>query len=154
MNRFSTFVTSGAEEWVLKGTAADTVITESSASSHDRMASVISVEAEDDDTGEPGSNRLSQIGMGEADRHFVDASHAWKPKIPVFRVLVHSPSKRTSTLSGAFTVYNVTSLFHPTPEETPEEGLPRSGTPACVAYTNHGAETIFAFCHPAYCIDA
>lgn len=122
-------MTSGAEEWVLKGTAADTVITESSASSHDRMASVISVEAEDDDTGEPGSNRLSQIGMGEADRHFVDASHAWKPKIPVFRVLVHSPSKRTSTLSGAFTVYNVTSLFHPTPEETPEEGLPRSGTP-------------------------
>jgi len=51
--------------------------------------------------------------MGEADRHFVDAGPAWKPKLPPFRVLVHSPSKRTSTLSGAFTIYSVTSLFHP-----------------------------------------
>ncbi|KAG7448492.1 uncharacterized protein BT62DRAFT_992550 [Guyanagaster necrorhizus] len=105
LNRFSSFVTSGAEAWVLKGTVADTVITE--ASPHNRLASIES-EQGDNDSAESG-NRLSK---GDVNRHFVDAGHAWKEKLPPFRVLVHSPSKRTSALSGAFTVYNVTSLFH------------------------------------------
>ncbi|KAF8889661.1 hypothetical protein BD779DRAFT_1611017 [Infundibulicybe gibba] len=84
LNRFSSFVTSGAEEWVLKGTAPS--------------------------------------GWGEADQHFVDAGPAWKEKLPPFRVLVHSPSKRTSVLSGAFTIYSVTSLFHAPPiPETDED---------------------------------
>jgi hypothetical protein len=58
-----------------------------------------------DDADSEDNNRLSRLGMGEADRHFVDAAPAWKPKLPPFRVLVHSPSKWTSTLSGAFTIY-------------------------------------------------
>lgn len=108
LNRFSSFVTSGAEEWVLKGKAADTVVTETT--SHKRLPSI---ESEDGDIdSEESGNRLSRIGQGDVDRHFVDAGHAWKEKLPPFRVLVHSPSKRTSSLSGAFTVYNVTSLFH------------------------------------------
>jgi hypothetical protein len=36
-------------------------------------------------------------------------------KLLSFRVMVHSPSKRTSTLSGAYTIYSVTSPFHPQP---------------------------------------
>ncbi|KAF7360444.1 Sorting nexin lst-4 [Mycena venus] len=87
LNRFSTFVTSGAEE---RGAAIRT-----------------QKETEEE------RNRLNRLGLGEADRHFVDAGLAWKTKLPPFRVLVHSPSKRTSTLSGAFTIYAVTSLFHP-----------------------------------------
>jgi sorting nexin-9/18/33 len=110
LNRFSTFVTSGAEEWVLKGTAADAVISpDAVAGRHERAGSSDS----DSEEAEEERNRLNRLGLGEADHHFVDAGLAWKTKLPPFRVLVHSPSKRTSTLSGAFTIYSVTSLFHP-----------------------------------------
>ncbi|GLB42320.1 putative WASP-binding domain of Sorting nexin protein [Lyophyllum shimeji] len=107
LNRFSSFVTSGAEEFVLKGTPAETLVTPPTpAGSHNRDASDATFDEEE-------SNRLSRLGLGEADRHFVDAGPAWKEKIPPFRVLVHSPSKRTSVLSGAYTMYSVTSLFQP-----------------------------------------
>jgi len=59
-------------------------------------------------------NKLGLSGLGEADRHFIDTGSAgpvWRARTPVFRVLVHSPSKRTSTLSGAYTMYSITSLF-------------------------------------------
>ncbi|KAK7044602.1 SH3 and PX-domain-containing 3 [Favolaschia claudopus] len=112
LNRFSTFVTSGAEEWVLKGSATEAISPESATvSAHDRIESTDS----DSEEAEEERNRLNRLGLGEADRHFVDAGLAWKTKLPPFRVLVHSPSKRTSTLSGGFTIYSVTSLFHPPP---------------------------------------
>ncbi|KAJ7634712.1 hypothetical protein FB45DRAFT_472573 [Roridomyces roridus] len=116
LNRFSTFVTSGAEEWVLKGTAADAILSEEPATTaaHDKSGSTDSND-DNDEEDEEERNRLNRLGLGEADRHFVDASLAWKAKLPPFRVLVHSPSKRASTLSGAFTVYSVTSLFHHPP---------------------------------------
>ena len=100
LNRFSAFVTSGAEDWVLNG--AGEIDTEPPPSNHGRIAS---------DASDDGMGRLSALGMGEADRHYVDAGPAWKAKIPPFRVIVHSPSKRSSVLSGAFTVYGVTSIF-------------------------------------------
>ncbi|KAL1677997.1 hypothetical protein EV122DRAFT_265207 [Schizophyllum commune] len=100
LNRFSAFVTSGAEEWVLNG--AGDIDAEPPPSNHGRIAS---------DASDDGMGRLSALGMGEADRHYVDAGPAWKAKIPPFRVIVHSPSKRSSVLSGAFTVYGVTSIF-------------------------------------------
>ncbi|KDQ50377.1 hypothetical protein JAAARDRAFT_211785 [Jaapia argillacea MUCL 33604] len=102
LNRFSSFVTSGAEEWVLKGSP-----TEPEVVPHSREATF-------SDEEEGLSNRLSRVTFGEADRHFVDVGPSWKTKVPPFRVLVHSPSKRASTLSGAYTIYNVTSLFHAT----------------------------------------
>ncbi len=113
LNRFSSFVTSGAEEFVLKGKATDAVVTESTFNVHEKLPSIQS----DDEEEDSGSNRLSVNGQGDADRHFVDATHAWKEKLPPFRVLVHSPSKRTSSLSGAFTIYNVTSLFNAPPTD-------------------------------------
>lgn len=64
---------------------------------HDRQSSVSSV--------------VDDGGLSEADKHFVEAGPAWKPKVPPFRILVHSPSKRTSMLSGAYTMYSITSLF-------------------------------------------
>jgi sorting nexin-9/18/33 len=100
INRFSSFVTSGAEEWVLKGTAADVVVT---TPTHDKWPSEDS-DITDDQPNEPGR-------IGEADQHFVDAGPSWKSKLPSFCVLVHSPSKRSS-LAGAYTVFSVTSLFH------------------------------------------
>lgn len=54
--------------------------------------------------------------LGEADQHYVEPGPSWKVKLPPFQVMVHTPSKRTSTLTGAFTVYSVTSLFQSPPD--------------------------------------
>ncbi|KAG1870008.1 hypothetical protein F4604DRAFT_1773130 [Suillus subluteus] len=113
LNRFSGFVTSGAEEWVLEGHVDP--VTSSSSSSHQRISTEDSI---NDD------NRLSRLGLGEADRHHVDAGLTWQSKVPKFRVLVHSPSKRTSGLSGAYTVYSVTSLFSSTTDESYDPYIP------------------------------
>jgi sorting nexin-9/18/33 len=91
---------------VLKGTPAGVVLSTELFPNHERDASDATIDEEE-------TNRLNRLGMGEADRHFVDAGPAWKEKLPPFRVIVHSPSKRTSVLSGAYTVYSVTSLFQP-----------------------------------------
>lgn len=96
LNRFSTFVTSGAEEWVLQG--VDDKEPAPAASGHDRQSSASSF-------AEEGG------ALSEADKHFVEAGPAWRTKVPPFRILVHSPSKRASMLSGAYTMYSVTSLF-------------------------------------------
>ncbi|RPD54958.1 PX-domain-containing protein [Lentinus tigrinus ALCF2SS1-6] len=98
LNRFSSFVTSGAEEFVLQGTSEDT-----SASHPPRLPS---------DLDEDDVKRESVLGhMVEAERHFVEAGPSWRTKVPAFRVLVHSPSKRTSTITGAYTMYTVTTAF-------------------------------------------
>ncbi|KAJ7754502.1 hypothetical protein B0H16DRAFT_1542579 [Mycena metata] len=144
LNRFSTFVTSGAEEWVLKGTGATTPDLHLHA-----RAPTDSVIEDDDDDGEDGDteedderNRLNRLGLGEADSHFVDASLAWKTKLPPFRVMVHSPSKRTSTLSGSFTIYSVTSLFHPPSSST-------SPPPSPTRITVHRRFSHFVILHTA-----
>ncbi|KAH9852382.1 PX-domain-containing protein [Lenzites betulinus] len=101
LNRFSSFVTSGAEEFVLQGSSADPTAQESHPI-HQHSRSVT-----DDDM-----KRESVIGhIAEAERHFVEAGPSWKTKVPPFRVLVHSPSKRASMLTGAYTMYTVTTSF-------------------------------------------
>jgi sorting nexin-9/18/33 len=58
--------------------------------------------------------KINILGLGEADSHLVDAGPAgprWHAKTPAFSMLVHSPSKRTSGITGAYTMYSVTSLF-------------------------------------------
>ena len=104
LNRFSSFVTSGAEEWVLKGSGSDLV---PPPTAHEKISS------EDSEADEDENRMTLRLGPGEVDRHFVDVGPAWQTKLPPFRVLVHSPSKRSSTLSGAYTVYSITSLFQP-----------------------------------------
>ena len=104
LNRFSSFVTSGAEEWVLNGSAQDTSPLASKHSSHHRDPSE---DHEEDDEAIQANAAL------EAEQHFVDTGPVWKPKLPEFQILVHSPSKRSSTLSGSYTVYTITSVFLP-----------------------------------------
>ncbi|OSD05124.1 PX-domain-containing protein [Trametes coccinea BRFM310] len=100
LNRFSSFVTSGAEEFVLQGSSEDASAATPQPVPHSRSVS------------EDESKRESVLGnIAEAERHFVEAGPSWKAKVPPFRVLVHSPSKRTSTLSGAYTMYTVTTAF-------------------------------------------
>lgn len=91
VNRFSSFVTSGAEAFILSGSPAK----------------------DKEDTSAPAFDEDHlQFGVGEeADCHYVDAGPSWRAKTPPFNILVHSPSKRSSVLSGAYTVYNITSIF-------------------------------------------
>ncbi|KAI0251172.1 hypothetical protein BJV78DRAFT_1282682 [Lactifluus subvellereus] len=113
LNRFSSFVTSGAEAYVLNG---------ASASKSDAPPTSLRhvFEASDDEESTTRTNAgptgaTDATCSSEADKHFVDAGPSWRYKVPPFRVLVHSPSKRTSTLSGAYTVYHVSSLFRRPP---------------------------------------
>ncbi|EKM76773.1 hypothetical protein AGABI1DRAFT_78208 [Agaricus bisporus var. burnettii JB137-S8] len=104
LNRFSYFVTSGAEDWILNGTTSEPTATPT----HSR--SNTNIDESDDLT--TSSNSSSKY-PSEADKHYIDTGPVWKSKIPPFKILVHSPSKRSSVLSGAYTVYNITSLFNP-----------------------------------------
>ncbi|KAH0826616.1 hypothetical protein J3R83DRAFT_4980 [Lanmaoa asiatica] len=124
INRFSAFVTSGAEEWVLNGAPhLEDEPTTSTSISHNRFLTTDSV-VED--------IRLNRLGIGEADRHFVDEGPTWQPKVPGFRILVHSPSKRSSGLSGAYTVYNVTSLVQSSEHNEPGDEVVRSASPVYI----------------------
>ncbi|KAI1794306.1 hypothetical protein LXA43DRAFT_134219 [Ganoderma leucocontextum] len=97
LNRFSSFVTTGAEEFVLQGGSTDI-----SALHPPRVPSNF----------EEDVKQANVLGhLAEAERHYVEAGPSWRAKVPSFHVLVHSPNKRASTLSGAFTVYAVTSVF-------------------------------------------
>ena len=113
-------------------------------------------EASDDEESVP------QTGLGhagatdtthssEADKHFVDAGPSWRQKVPPFRVLVHSPSKRTSTLSGAYIVYSVSSLFHvPTSEPSDAESADSvNSSPNPKRITVHRRFSHFSVLHTA-----
>ncbi|KZT70045.1 hypothetical protein DAEQUDRAFT_690082 [Daedalea quercina L-15889] len=101
INRFSSFVTSGAEDFVLHGSADEEVAPQVG---HDRAASTASLDGK--------SNRGSALGDGaEAEKHYVESGPAWQSKLPPFHVLVHSPSKRSSGITGPYTVYTLTSVF-------------------------------------------
>lgn len=121
LNRFSNFVTSGAEAFLLNGSPtpdqAFSGIVASSGSIHpkeDTTASQFEINEE---------HNKSYLG-GEADKHFIDTGPAgpvWRSKTPAFSILVHSPSKRTSPLSAPYTMYSITSIFSTPNSETPSD---------------------------------
>ncbi|KAI9441676.1 hypothetical protein H4582DRAFT_1934194 [Lactarius indigo] len=118
LNRFSSFVTSGAEAYVLNGASAPNSDVPPPSIKH-----VFEGSDDEDDRTNPGrAGAAGATHSSEADKHFVDAGPSWRQKVPPFRVLVHSPSKRTSALSGAYTVYSVSSIFRlQTPEGSETE---------------------------------
>ena len=97
INRFSSFVTSGAEAYILSGSP----VLESKGNGHSK----------EDTSASAFDQEHLQLEVAETDNHYVDAGPSWRAKTPPFNVLVHSPSKRSSVLSGAYTIYNVTSIF-------------------------------------------
>ncbi|CAE6464701.1 unnamed protein product [Rhizoctonia solani] len=100
LNRFSHFVVTGAEEWILNGYDPPPPTSKS----HERFRTDVTVDGTDEEIG----------------RHYVEANMTWKQKTPPFNVLVHSPEKHNS-VTGAYTLYSVTSIFpstDPTAEPT------------------------------------
>jgi sorting nexin-9/18/33 len=156
LNRFSNFVTSGAEDYVLNGTVnQEDAEADGAKSGHDRETTVGSTiqtngHSTTNDGPSQGPSRAARVS--EADRHFVEvtfslliyarenstacfpktpqAPPAWRSKTPPFRILVHSPSKRTSTLSGSYTIYAVTSLFLVDPNTPSHSRFPTSSSVA------------------------
>ena len=113
LNRFSSFVTSGAESFLLNGSPTpepEADVKRNDTSRHAKegtSASLFEISEEE-------RLKLDALGLGEANRHLIEAGQfgpTWHAKTPSFSVLVHSPSKRNSGLTGAYTVYSVTSLF-------------------------------------------
>ncbi|KAG8711808.1 hypothetical protein FRC09_020397 [Ceratobasidium sp. 395] len=116
LNRFSHFVTTGAEDWVLNGYQPPEDQSATPVGAHSKDASDATIDGSD-----MGASRIT-----EADKHYVETGPAWKHKSPPFRVLVHSPSK-CSSVTGAYTLYSVTSLFQP-------DEKPSSATTSPVPY--------------------
>ncbi|KAI0261246.1 hypothetical protein BC834DRAFT_830596 [Gloeopeniophorella convolvens] len=153
LNRFSSFVTSGAEVYVLNGGNASKADVPPPSIKH-------VFEGSDDEDGPPHGARAAHAGTkekvatrpSEADKHYVDAGPSWRQKVPPFRVLVHSPSKRMSTLSGAYTVFSVSSLFRiPTPEDASDTESADSvnSSPNTSRITVHRRFSHFAVLHTA-----
>jgi sorting nexin-9/18/33 len=149
LNRFSSFVTSGAEAYVLNGTGSSKLDVPPPSIKH-------VFEASDDEesvprTGIDHSGATDTTHSSEADKHFVDAGPSWRQKVPPFRVLIHSPSKRTSTLSGAYIVYSVTSLFHVPTSESSDAELADSinSSPNTSRITVHRRFSHFSVLHTA-----
>ncbi|KAH9956493.1 hypothetical protein BC827DRAFT_1230696 [Russula dissimulans] len=150
LNRFSSFVTSGAESYVLNG---------ASTAKPDVPPSIKHVfEGSDDEehvprasAGSAANGTTDATHSNEADKHFVDAGPSWRQKVPPFRVLVHSPSKRTSTLSGAYVVYSVSSLFDaPTSEPSDAESADSvSSSPNATRIIVHRRFSHFVVLHSA-----
>lgn len=106
LNRFSSFVTSGAEEYVLRG-PPPVVLETKDIRTHNKEVSESSEENEDNG----GAGKVKK-----SEQHYIEYGLHWKSKVPPFAVVVHSPEKRIPpTISGgasaAYTAYNVTSTF-------------------------------------------
>jgi sorting nexin-9/18/33 len=150
LNRFSSFVTSGAEAYVLNGASASKSDVPSPSIKHVFEAS----DDEDESVSRTNPGHARAAGAthsNEADKHFVDAGPSWRQKVPSFQVLVHSPSKRTSTLSGAYTVYTVSSIFRlQTPEGSETESADSvSSSPNASRITVHRRFSHFVVLHTA-----
>ncbi|KAI9599213.1 hypothetical protein BDF19DRAFT_430456 [Syncephalis fuscata] len=113
LNRFSRFVTSGVEEFILYG-GRRTV------PPANNMAALQHIHEEEDGNGGGVAgngidNNDNTDGNGvpsESDKHYIESGPAWRHKAPEFCVRVHDPEKRAK-MAGMqeYTVYQVTSEF-------------------------------------------
>ncbi|GJJ14963.1 hypothetical protein Clacol_009233 [Clathrus columnatus] len=131
LNRFSSFVTTGAEDWILKGAPAE------QPSVHRKRSTLYVNDDEDVERDEEDNPEL------QPDRHLIESGPAWKTKLPTFRIIVHSPSKRTSVIAGSYTIYRVTSIFLSNTDEEHNGGRPPSPT----RITVHRRYSHFVFLH-------
>jgi len=102
---------------------------------------------DEDDSGEE-EDAIQAKAAHEAEQHFVDTGPMWKHKLPEFQILVHSPSKRTSTLSGSYTVYTVTSVFTP-PDNHDHQEQGQESAQSSKRISVHRRFSHFVFLHTA-----
>ncbi|KAJ3565647.1 hypothetical protein NP233_g7501 [Leucocoprinus birnbaumii] len=86
LNKFS--LINGMESWLLNGLPEDDLDTPNTNDANKTH----------NDNNDEDEELNVNLG-GESERYFIDTGPSWKAKIPPFKILVHSPSKRTSVLS-------------------------------------------------------
>ncbi|KAN0060690.1 hypothetical protein ACQY0O_007348 [Thecaphora frezii] len=147
LNRFASFVTSGAEEYILSKDS-DSIGSDRSRTTARLAPSFGSTSNMSDHTdatsfdGEAHAHARSREASGsssgsakpeDVDQHYIVAGRAgpqWKAKTPPFLVQVHSPEKRTK-MSGMheYTVFCVTSTFPALPVQGNADAVDRSSEP-------------------------
>ncbi|CAB4416731.1 unnamed protein product [Rhizophagus irregularis] len=91
LNRFSWFVTTGVEEFILSGGE---------------------LFADSDSANESKGDNEEGDEITESDKHYIQSGPSWHEKAVLFKVIVHNPEKRVK-LGGVseYTIFYVTSLF-------------------------------------------
>ncbi|KAF8741787.1 WASP-binding domain of Sorting nexin protein, partial [Rhizoctonia solani] len=117
LNRFSHFVVTGAEEWIINGYDPPVATSRS----HERFRTDVTVDETDKEVGRhyvevnlPTKSRKTD--KWDDTEGCTQANMSWREKTPAFNVLVHSPEKHSS-VTGAYTLYSVTSIFPPSSPE-------------------------------------
>ncbi|GBB92078.1 hypothetical protein RclHR1_01960028 [Rhizophagus clarus] len=91
LNRFSWFVTTGVEEFILSGGE---------------------LFADNDAVNGSKEDNEEEEEITESDKHYIQSGPSWNEKAPIFKVIVHNPEKRVK-LGGVseYTIFHVSSLF-------------------------------------------
>ncbi|KAF8761713.1 WASP-binding domain of Sorting nexin protein [Rhizoctonia solani] len=122
LNRFSHFVVTGAEEWIINGYDPPVATSRS----HERFRTDVTVDETDEEVGRhyvevnlPTKSRKTD--KWDDTEGCTQANMSWREKTPAFNVLVHSPEKHSS-VTGAYTLYSVTSIFPPSSPKWNRQG--------------------------------
>ena len=124
INRFSPFVTSGAEAYILQGGPSSDGLPYSPGGSEREM-----VDAGLETTFAKHVRDASALSTAKSDvdinpkMHVIDPGPSWRSKVPAFAASVHSPERRESDDKTPFTVYNITTSFvTPVGDSVDEDG--------------------------------
>ncbi|KXN70601.1 hypothetical protein CONCODRAFT_78777 [Conidiobolus coronatus NRRL 28638] len=102
LNRFSWFVTTGVEEFIL-GMNDESESTESATQLAPTQTS---------DTSPSTASNSNEFQANDVDRHFITHGPNWQEKTSVFTVYVHDPETRTQSEGlGEYTIFYVSSIF-------------------------------------------
>ncbi|KAG0233717.1 hypothetical protein BGW41_001387 [Actinomortierella wolfii] len=121
LNRFSWFVTTGVEEFLLTGGSSSTShatsgglygtrpvpanpSTFNAPDTPESLRSKTSISRDDDDE--------DADEVTESDKHYIQSGPSWQEKVPLFHVRVHDPETRRKMVGmQEYTVFQVTSTF-------------------------------------------
>ncbi|KAG0228244.1 hypothetical protein BGW42_002302 [Actinomortierella wolfii] len=121
LNRFSWFVTTGVEEFLLTGGSSSTSHATSGGLYGTRPvpANPTSLNAPDTPESLRSKTSISRDDddedadeVTESDKHYIQSGPSWQEKVPLFHVRVHDPETRRKMVGmQEYTVFQVTSTF-------------------------------------------
>lgn len=159
-NRFSSFVTSGAEAFVLRGPSSvqSSQVAEEPSDGHKRETTQ-DIDIDEEDEKRPAAR--ADETLKDSEKHYIDFGPQWRSKVPLFEVRVHSPEKfvplaSAGGSSAAYTMYSVTSIFdephgHTRNSSSSSTTVKAATSPQAAAHqmTVHRRFSHFVFLHSA-----